>query len=140
MLSTIITAAQTTPSLLNDFQIKEVSDTKNPLVNIHYQQNDYQALLDYICNGDDQGWILFLAPPGKPNTSFFEQAGIDKNRVLMIDSSKVNNNLDMLSTLLKSNNYCTVVTWLNELTEETRSTIETDAASTNTSCFIYCKQ
>ena len=138
MLSTVIKATQASPCLLNDFEAKSI--VTNKLVNVHYQQNDYKALLDYIQNGEDQGWILFLAPPGKPNTAFFEQAGIDKSRVLMIDSSKVNDNLTLLSTLLKSNNYCTVVTWLNEVSEQTRLTIEADAKSTNTSCFIYCKQ
>ena len=138
MLSTVIKATQANSYLLNDFESKSISN--NALVNVHYQQNDYKALLEYIQNGEDQGWILFLAPPGKPNTAFFEQAGIDKSRVLMIDSSKVNDNLALLSTLLKSNNYCTVVTWLNEVSEQTRLNIETDAKSTNTSCFIYCKQ
>ena len=138
MLSTVIKATQANSYLLNDFENKSMSN--NALVNVHYQQNDYKALLEYIQNGEDQGWILFLAPPGKPNTAFFEQAGIDKSRVLMIDSNKVNDNLALLSTLLKSNNYCTVVTWLNEVTEQTRLSIEADAKSTNTSCFIYCKQ
>ena len=138
MLSTVIKATQANSYLLNDFENKSISN--NALVNVHYQQNDYKALLEYIQNGEDQGWILFLAPPGKPNTAFFEQAGIDKSRVLMIDSNKVNDNLALLSTLLKSNNYCTVVTWLNEVTEQTRLSIEADAKSTNTSCFIYCKQ
>ena len=138
MLSTVIKATQANSYLLNDFENKSISN--NALVNVHYQQNDYKALLEYIQNGEDQGWILFLAPPGKPNTAFFEQAGIDKSRVLMIDSSKVNDITTLLSTLLKSNNYCTVVTWFNEVTEQTRLSIEADAKSTNTSCFIYCKQ
>jgi len=110
------------------------------LVNVHYQENNYQKLLSHIQEGEDQGWILFLAPPGKPNTQFFQEAGIDKSRVLMIDSSKVNDQLTLLSALLKSNNYCTVVTWINELSIQARSVIEADAQQTNTSCFIYCNQ
>ena len=86
MLSTVIKATQANSYLLNDFESKSISN--NALVNVHYQQNDYKALLEYIQNGEDQGWILFLAPPGKPNTAFFEQAGIDKSRVLMIDSKQ----------------------------------------------------
>ncbi|MEL0661212.1 hypothetical protein V6255_19160, partial [Psychromonas arctica] len=68
-----------------------------------------------IQTGQDNGWILFLAPPGKPNTQLFQKAGVDKRRVLMIDSSNVGDNLSLLSTLLKSRSYCTVVTWVNEL-------------------------
>jgi len=138
MLSTLLTATQTNPYLLSNYE--DDSKKSSALVNVHYQENNYQALLEHIQTGQDHGWILFLAPPGKPNTQFFQNAGIDKSRVLMIDSNKVRDNLSLLSTLLKSNNYCTVVTWVNELTETTRLTIETDAKSTNTSCFIYCKQ
>ncbi|WP_160061283.1 SulA-like leucine-rich domain-containing protein [Psychromonas sp. L1A2] len=138
MLSTLLTATQTNPYLLSNH--KNDSKKSSALVNVHYQENNYQALLEHIQTGQDHGWILFLAPPGKPNTQFFQNAGIDKSRVLMIDSNKVRDNLSLLSTLLKSNNYCTVVTWVNELTETTRLTIEADAKSTNTSCFIYCKQ
>lgn len=136
MLSTLLTSTQATPCLLRDY---DDSLKPNSLVNVHYQENNYQALLEHIQTGKDQGWILFLAPPGKPNTQFFQNAGIDKNRVLMIDSNKVGDNLALLSTLLKSNNYCTVVTWVNALSEALRLTIEADAQLTNTSCFIYCK-
>ena len=138
MLSTLLTATQTNPYLLSNYE--NDSKKSSALVNVHYQENNYQALLEHIQTGQDHGWILFLAPPGKPNTQFFQNAGIDKSLVLMIDSNKVRDNLSLLSTLLKSNNYCTVVTWVNELTETTRLTIEADAKSTNTSCFIYCKQ
>ena len=138
MLSTLIKTTQANPYLLSDYETNTLST--NELVNVHYEQNNYQALVEHIQNGQDHGWILFLAPPGKPSTQFFEQVGIDKSRVLMIDASKVENNLELLSTLLQSDNYCTVVTWENELSDAARATIEVDAESTNTSCFIYCKQ
>lgn len=135
MLSTLIKTTKSNPYLLHD----DVQ-TPNTLVHISYEQNNYQALVEQLKNGKNYGWILFLAPPGKPSTSFFQQIGIDKSRVLMIDSSKVENNLEMLSTLLRSDNYCTVVTWTNELSKKMQSKIETDAKLTNTKCFIYCKQ
>jgi cell division inhibitor SulA len=134
MLSTLIKTAHSTPYFLQD------TDTKTSLVNVHYQENNYQALLEYIQNGEDHGWILFLAPPGKPNVQFFQNAGIDKSRVLMIDSNKVDDNLALLSTLLKSSNYNTVVVWVNELSAQARASIERDAEKTNTGCFVYCKQ
>ena len=146
MLTTLLTATQANPYLLDDYDnsyndsYDDDSTKSDPLVNVHYQENNYQALLEHIQAGQDHGWILFLAPPGKPNTQFFQNAGIDKSRVLMIDSSKVEDNLALLSILLKSNNYCTLVTWVNELSAATRLTIEADAQLTNTSCFVYCKQ
>lgn len=137
MLSTLIKTTQSNDYELADFNKRSIQE--NTLVNVDYQQNNYQTLLEQLQNGDERGWILFLAPPGKPSTDFFKQAGVDKSRVLIIDSSKVENNLALLSTLLKSNNYNTIVTWVNELTEQTRLSIEADAESTNTRCFIYCK-
>ena len=137
MLSRLIKTTQATPYLLHDYDQPPLASSS--IVNVQYQQNDYQALLEHIQKGSDQGWILFLAPPGKPNTQFFENAGIDKSRMLMIDANKVADNLSLLSTLLQSNNYCTVVTWVNELSEQTRLSIQADAELTNTSCFIYCK-
>ncbi|RBW46038.1 hypothetical protein DS885_09220 [Psychromonas sp. B3M02] len=138
MLSRLMTTTQANSFLLQDYEPETTISAE--LVNVHYQENNYQKLLSHIQAGEDQGWILFLAPPGKPNTQFFQAAGIDKSRVLMIDSSKVNNQLTLLSALLKSNNYCTVVTWVNDLSSQARAIIEADAQQTNTSCFIYCNQ
>ncbi|MEG3755642.1 SulA-like leucine-rich domain-containing protein [Psychromonas arctica] len=138
MLSRLMTTSQTNPFILQSYE--STTPVCSKLVNVHYQENNYQNLLTHMQMGEDKGWILFLAPPGKPNTQFFQAAGIDKSRVLMIDSSKVDDQLTLLSNLLKSSNYCTVVTWVNELTEQTRSIIEEDAQQTNTSCFIYCNQ
>jgi len=58
----------------------------------------------------------------------------------MIDSSKIDDNLALLSTLLKSSNYSTVVVWVNELSTQALSRIKYDAEKTNTGCFVYCKQ
>jgi len=137
MLSKLIKTTQAAPYLLHDYEQTPLAS--NSLVNVQYQQNDYQTLLEHIQKDNDQGWILFLAPPGKPNTQFFVNAGIDKSRMLMIDANKVVDNLSLLSTLLQSNNYCTVVAWVNELSASTQKSIEADAELTNTSCFIYCK-
>lgn len=133
-----MTTTQINPFLLQDY--KQVTPVTSELVKVHYQESNYQKLLTHIQEGENQGWILFLAPPGKPNTQFFQAAGVDKSRVLMIDSSKVNDQLTLLSNLLKSNNYCTVVTWVNDLSDQARSIIEADAHESNTSCFIYCNQ
>jgi cell division inhibitor SulA len=134
MLSTLIKTTQTTSYFVQN------NDTHAPLVNVHYQENNYQALLEYIQKGEDHGWILFLAPPGKPNVQFLQKAGIDKSRVLMIDSSKIDDNLALLSTLLKSSNYSTVVVWVNVLSAQDLARIKRDAEKTNTGCFVYCKQ
>ena len=138
MLSTLIQTTHAHQYLLNENA--NTAKENDSLVNVHYQENNYLALLNHIQTRQDHGWILFLAPPGKPNSQFFQNAGIDKSRVLMIDSSKVDDQLSLLSTLLKSDNYCTVVAWVDQLSDKTYSLIEANAKTTNTSCFIYCKQ
>jgi len=137
MLSTFINTEINNNVLLPKYETNLLSDSA--LVNVYYQENNYQALLEQLQNDENEGWILFLAPPGKPNTTFFEEAGIDKSRVLMIDANKVKDNVSMLSTLLQSNNYNTIVTWVNELSKDIRLALEVDAKSTDTKCFIYCK-
>lgn len=137
MLSTFMQTTSTHSYSLDHYN--EHSSVLNPLLHIHYQQNDYHDLLTHIKKDQAASWILFLAPPGKPNAQFLQQAGIDKSRVLMIDSSKVNNNIELLSTLLKSNNYSTIITWTNQLSEITRQQLKEDCASSHTHCFIYCK-
>ena len=137
MLSTLMQTTSTHSCLLDHYN--EHSSESHSLLHIHYQQNDYHALLTHIQNDQAASWILFIAPPGKPNAQFLQQAGIDKSRVLMIDSSKIDNHMTLLSSLIKSNNYSTIVTWTNQLSEATRQQLQQDCTSTHTHCFVYSK-
>lgn len=139
MLSTFIKAAQAGNFLLDE-EFNKFHNEATELLEISYQQNCVDTLLNHLNKRPQEGWILFLAPPGKPNTKLFEQAGIDKNRIIMIDANKVKNDLTMLSTLLKSKNYCTIVSWQNGLNEHQQEQIKMDCEESSTSCFIYSKQ
>ncbi|WP_418135202.1 hypothetical protein [Psychromonas sp. GE-S-Ul-11] len=75
MLSRLMTTTQVNPFLLQDYEPATAVNTE--LVNVHYQENNYQKLLSHIQAGEDQGWILFLAPPGsQTHNSFKQQASI----------------------------------------------------------------
>lgn len=139
MLSTFIKAAQAGNFLLDE-EFNKYHNKAPELLEISYQQNSLEDLLNHLNKRPQQGWILFLAPPGKPNKTLFEQAGIDKNRIIMIDANKVKNDFNMLSTLLQSKNYCTIVSWQNELNEQQQQQLKEDCEESETSCFIYSKQ
>ncbi|WP_413692944.1 hypothetical protein [Psychromonas sp. KJ10-2] len=75
MLSRLMTTTQANSFLLQDYEPETTISAE--LVNVHYQENNYQKLLSHIQAGEDQGWILFLAPPGnQTHNSFKQQASI----------------------------------------------------------------
>lgn len=114
-------------------------NSKNYL-NVSYNLDNYHALLAHMNNNQDQRWILFIAPPGKPNFSFLQQSGIHKSRVLTLDAHKVKDSLTLLKSTLQSNNYSTVITWLSEIDKTLQAKLLGYCQASRTNCFIYCKQ
>ncbi len=61
-------------------QLTSLTTTSNyfqkSFLNVSYDLNNYHSLLSTIQEDDDPRWILFIAPPGKPNFSFLQAAGI----------------------------------------------------------------
>lgn len=131
------------PTLIH--QQQNIGNDSNRIVsstqwlNVQYQENNYQPLLTQMQQHEDNRWILFVAPPGKPSKQFLLQAGIDSARVLIIDSTKVNDKLSLLCTLLQSKNFATIVTWLPFLSPITEAQIKKEAALSHTHCHIYCQ-
>ncbi|HEY7866117.1 MAG TPA: SulA-like leucine-rich domain-containing protein [Psychromonas sp.] len=113
--------------------------SKNYL-NVSYNLDNYHALLAHMNNDQDQRWILFIAPPGKPNFSFLQQSGIHKSRVLTLDANKVKDSLTLLKSTLQSNNYSTVITWLSEIDKTLQDELRGYCQESRTNCFVYCKQ
>ncbi|MFT6987333.1 MAG: cell division inhibitor SulA [Psychromonas sp.] len=112
----------------------------SPYLNLSYDLENYHTLLTHIAKDQDPRWILFIAPPGKPNFTFLEQAGINKSRIISLGQSKITDQTELLKTALKSNNYATVITWLNGCDQTLQDEINALAASSNSTCFIYCTQ
>jgi len=111
-----------------------------PYLNLSYDLENYHALLTHIAKDSDPRWILFIAPPGKPNFTFLEQAGINKSRIITLGQSKITDQTELLKAALKSNNYATVITWLNGCEQALQDEINVLAAASNSTCFIYCAQ
>ncbi|ABM03976.1 hypothetical protein Ping_2235 [Psychromonas ingrahamii 37] len=109
-------------------------------VNVSYNLANYHALLAHMNNDQDQRWILFIAPPGKPNFSFLQRSGIHKSRVLTLDAHRVKDSLTLLKSTLQSNNYSTVITWLSEIDKTLQAELQGYCQTSKTNCFVYCKQ
>ncbi|MEH6454204.1 MAG: hypothetical protein V7782_14330, partial [Psychromonas sp.] len=74
----------------NQQQIFQISnlDKKTCYLKLSYDLNNYHSLLTHISQHQDERWILFIAPPGRPNISFLQEAGIHKSRILTVAESK----------------------------------------------------
>jgi cell division inhibitor SulA len=123
-------------------QISTITGNINPLpyLTLSYNLENYYSLLSHIKQDSDPRWILFIAPPGRPNFTFLQQAGIPKSRIITLPASKISNPRELLKTTLKSGNYATVVTWLTECDQTLQNEINTLAEQTNSCCFVYCAQ
>ena len=134
--------------LTNYVQVKNQQQTCKPLssikllpyLTISYDLENYYSLLSHISQDTDQRWILFIAPPGKPNFTFLQQAGIHKSRIITLPQSKITNQTELLKTALKSHNYSTVITWLTHCDKTLQNEINDLAAQSASSCFVYCAQ
>ena len=135
--------------LFNDVQAKNRKNAtskkftqlraKNHLT-VSYDLENYHALLTHMNTDQDQRWILFIAPPGKPNFNFLQQSGIHKSRVLTLDANKVKDSLTLLKSTLQSNNYSTVIAWLNQIDVPLQKELQSYCQTSNTNGFVYCKQ
>lgn len=111
-----------------------------PHFTLSYDLKNYQSLLTHIAQDSEQRWILFIAPPGKPNITFLQQAGIHKNRIITVPQSKIGNQTELLKAALKSANYSTVITWLTDCNTNLQNELNTLATQSKSNCFVYCTQ
>ena len=113
------------------------ADTAKRLT-LSYDMNNYQPLLAHLQASEDPRWILFIAPPGKPNFQFLQQAGINKSRIITLTQKQLNDPQKLFKDALASNNYAAVIHWVttcdNTFTEQINQLTE----KSNTHCFVYC--
>lgn len=111
-----------------------------PCLTLSYDIENYYSLLSHIAQDVEQRWILFIAPPGKPNVTFLQAAGIHKNRIITLPQNKVGDHSELLKSTLKSGNYSTVVTWLTDCDSALQNELSELASESNSNCFVYCTQ
>lgn len=113
---------------------------RSAYLNLSYDLNNYHSLLTHISQHQDDRWILFIAPPGKPNVSFLQQAGIPKSRILTVAQSKSTSQTQLLKNALKSHNYATIISWLPDCDKALQNEINELANTADSYCFVYCAQ
>ncbi|MBL0456740.1 cell division inhibitor [Aeromonas enteropelogenes] len=64
-----------------------------------------------------KGWILLIAPPGRPAALHLQEQGLDPARVLIVHSSKIKNWQQTLERSLSLGHCAAVFTWLPEAIE-----------------------
>lgn len=127
----------------NSFNLSMASQQRDEQVNrltLSYDLNNYQALLSHLQTSDDPRWILFIAPPGKPNFQFLQQAGINKSRVITLSQKQIDDPETLFKSALSSNNYAAVVHWTNNCDKALVNEINNLTNASKTHCFVYCSQ
>ena len=107
---------------------------------VSYELNNYQPLLSHLQTLDDPRWILFIAPPGKPNFQFLQQAGINKSRIITLTQKQLDDPEKIFKNALASNNYSAVIRWVNSDNKPSSSEVNQLTLESNTHCFIFCTQ
>lgn len=107
---------------------------------LSYDINNYQPLLQHLQASDDPRWILFIAPPGKPNFQFLQQAGIHKSRVITLVQKQLKNTEQVFKNALASNNYAAVIHWVPACEKPLINEINQLTQESKTHCFVYCAQ
>ena len=107
---------------------------------LSYDLNNYQPLLSHLQHAEDPRWILFIAPPGKPNFPFLQQAGINKSRIITLTQKQMNNPEQLFKDALASNNYAAVVHWVSRCDKSLIDEINQLTEQSQTHCFVYCAQ
>jgi cell division inhibitor SulA len=107
---------------------------------ISYDLNNYQPLLEHLQTSDDPRWILFIAPPGKPNFKFLKQAGIDKSRIITLTKKQLTDPDKIFKDALSSNNYAAVINWATQCDKPLINEINQLTHNSKTHCFVYCSQ
>lgn len=105
---------------------------------LSYDLNNYHPLLSHLQSADDPRWILFIAPPGKPNFQFLQQAGINKSRVITLSHKQLNDPQQLFKDALASNNYAAVIHWTKSCEQPLIDEINVLTAQSKTHCFVYC--
>lgn len=117
-----------------------VATFKPTRLTLSYDLNNYQTLLSHLQASDDPRWILFIAPPGKPNFHFLQQAGINKSRIITLTQKQLADPDKIFKEALASNNYAAVIRWVSSENKPSINEINQLTAESNTQCFVYCAQ
>lgn len=131
---------QTKPNAFNLNRSNSMPSYTPTRLTLSYDLNNYHPLLNHLQTSDDPRWILFIAPPGKPNFQFLQQAGINKSRIITLNQKQIADPDKLFKDALRSNNYAAIIRWVKSDNKPSINEINQLTEQSNTHCFIYCSQ
>lgn len=111
---------------------------------LFYRQDsggELQLLMPMLARLSQQKrWIVFMAPPTRPEVSALSAAGVNLSRILVIHPSKIKSALKTLAQALASGNCSAVLAWPKSLSQSQLQCLQQAAQKGDTVGIMLQKQ
>ncbi|MFC0708364.1 SOS-induced cell division inhibitor SulA [Azorhizophilus paspali] len=77
-------------------------------------------MLRELSQGDDGRWLTLVAPPANLSHGWLREAGLNRERILLLHSSREQEASKLACEALRLGHSHTVVSWLNQVSRPTR--------------------
>lgn len=84
-------------------------------------------MLRELSEKDDERWLTLIAPPASLTQSWLREAGLNRERILLLQPRRNQSALQLAEEALKLGRSHTVVSWLHPLPSHARQQLETAA-------------
>lgn len=84
-------------------------------------------ILRELSENDNERWLTLIAPPSNLTQSWLREAGLNRERILLLQPRGEQTALQLAEEALKLGRSHTVVSWLHPLERKARQTLETAA-------------
>ncbi|NQD92226.1 CDP-glycerol--UDP-pyrophosphoryl-N-acetylglucosaminyl-N-acetylmannosamine glycerophosphotransferase [Pseudomonas sp. CrR25] len=81
-------------------------------------------ILRELSQNDDERWLTLIAPPSSLTQTWLREAGLNRERILLLQPRGEQNALQLAEEALKLGRSHTVVSWLHPLERQTRQRLE----------------
>ena len=89
---------------------------------------NFQLLMPLLAQlSKDDRWFAWIAPPKKMPKSWLLQAGIDINKIMVLQPDQEHNELDLATKALKTGTCHAVISWPGRLNDEEFSQLQSAA-------------
>lgn len=84
-------------------------------------------MLRELSEKDDERWLTLIAPPASLTQSWLRDAGLNRERILLLQPRRNQSPLQLAQEALKLGRSHTVVSWLHPLPQQARQQLEAAA-------------
>ena len=107
--------AQIEPSLFSEVSLRGASEHCLTLL---------APMLRELSEKDDERWLTLIAPPAALTQSWLREAGLNRERILLLHPRHPQNALQLAQEALKLGRSHTVISWLQPLPKHARRLLE----------------